>query len=241
MFERYRSVEAQVGAALSAWPDGFVELQELGGDTPRERSGAARPRPRAVLAGPDRRRAALVAARRSRRARLDVRGPRRRSPPSRAPGARPAGVRAVVCLARSAGAAEPARAVRVPAPARRGRQRPRRPALRRRAAAARSAALRPPRVRARGRARAERSRGAHGRGGRLLRQGSARAGVLAAGPAHTTLSAGRHGALPSRPAARLDGADRRCEAAVPTRSRRRAGIDTREAGDRISAEAAREP
>ena len=39
MFERYRSVEAQVGAALSAWPDGFVELQKLGRDHPE--SGAA--------------------------------------------------------------------------------------------------------------------------------------------------------------------------------------------------------
>jgi tetratricopeptide (TPR) repeat protein len=39
MFERYRSVEAQVGAALSAWPDGFVELQELGREHPV--SGAA--------------------------------------------------------------------------------------------------------------------------------------------------------------------------------------------------------
>ena len=39
MFERYRSVEAQVGAALSAWPEGFVELQELGGAHPE--SGAA--------------------------------------------------------------------------------------------------------------------------------------------------------------------------------------------------------
>jgi tetratricopeptide (TPR) repeat protein len=39
IFERYRSVEAQVGAALSAWPGGFVELQELGRDHPE--SGAA--------------------------------------------------------------------------------------------------------------------------------------------------------------------------------------------------------
>ncbi len=38
MFERHRSVEAQVGAALSAWPDGFVELRELGGAHPE--SGA---------------------------------------------------------------------------------------------------------------------------------------------------------------------------------------------------------
>ena len=39
MFQRFRSVEAQVGAALSAWPDGFVKLQELGRDHPE--SGAA--------------------------------------------------------------------------------------------------------------------------------------------------------------------------------------------------------
>ncbi len=38
-FERYRSVEAQVGAALSGWPDGFVDLQDLGGAHPG--SGAA--------------------------------------------------------------------------------------------------------------------------------------------------------------------------------------------------------
>ena len=39
IFERYGSVEAQVGAALSAWPEGFVALQELGGAHPE--SGAA--------------------------------------------------------------------------------------------------------------------------------------------------------------------------------------------------------
>ena len=39
MFERYGSVEARVGAALSAWPDGFVELQNLSRDHPE--SGAA--------------------------------------------------------------------------------------------------------------------------------------------------------------------------------------------------------
>ncbi len=39
IFERYRSAEARVGAALSAWPDGYAELQELGRDRPD--SGAA--------------------------------------------------------------------------------------------------------------------------------------------------------------------------------------------------------
>jgi tetratricopeptide (TPR) repeat protein len=39
IFERYRSAEARVGAALSAWPDGYVELQELARDHPE--SGAA--------------------------------------------------------------------------------------------------------------------------------------------------------------------------------------------------------
>jgi len=39
IFERYGSVEARVGAALSAWPDGFERLQELGRD--HAESGAA--------------------------------------------------------------------------------------------------------------------------------------------------------------------------------------------------------
>jgi tetratricopeptide (TPR) repeat protein len=39
IFERYRSVEARTGAALSAWPDGYEELQEVGRDHPD--SGAA--------------------------------------------------------------------------------------------------------------------------------------------------------------------------------------------------------
>ncbi len=39
IFERYSSVEAQVGAALSAWPDGFQRLQEIGHDN--ENSGVA--------------------------------------------------------------------------------------------------------------------------------------------------------------------------------------------------------
>jgi tetratricopeptide (TPR) repeat protein len=39
IFERYSSVEAQVGAALSAWPDGFQRLEEIG--RANERSGAA--------------------------------------------------------------------------------------------------------------------------------------------------------------------------------------------------------
>ena len=50
IFARYPSVEAQVGAALSAWPDGFQRLQA---DRPRQRGqrrGAARARPGAVLA-----------------------------------------------------------------------------------------------------------------------------------------------------------------------------------------------
>ena len=39
IFARYPSVEAQVGAALSAWPEGFQRLQEIGRDN--EDSGAA--------------------------------------------------------------------------------------------------------------------------------------------------------------------------------------------------------
>jgi tetratricopeptide (TPR) repeat protein len=39
IFERYSSVEAQVGAALSAWPDGFRRLEEIAGAN--ENSGAA--------------------------------------------------------------------------------------------------------------------------------------------------------------------------------------------------------
>jgi tetratricopeptide (TPR) repeat protein len=39
IFDRYSSVEARVGAALAAWPEGFERLQELGRDT--RDSGAA--------------------------------------------------------------------------------------------------------------------------------------------------------------------------------------------------------
>jgi tetratricopeptide (TPR) repeat protein len=35
IFDRYRSVEAQVGAALARWPDGFLALSELAGTRPR--------------------------------------------------------------------------------------------------------------------------------------------------------------------------------------------------------------
>jgi tetratricopeptide (TPR) repeat protein len=39
IFDRYSSVEARVGAALAAWPEGFEQLQELASDT--RDSGAA--------------------------------------------------------------------------------------------------------------------------------------------------------------------------------------------------------
>ena len=93
-----------------------IELQELGRDHPESGAAQLALGLGAVLARPDGRRGALVAARRGRGARLDVRGARRRLPPSRASRARLADVRAVVCLARAAASAEPARAVRVPAP-----------------------------------------------------------------------------------------------------------------------------
>jgi tetratricopeptide (TPR) repeat protein len=35
IFDRYRSVEAEVGAAFSVWPDGFPELRELAATLPR--------------------------------------------------------------------------------------------------------------------------------------------------------------------------------------------------------------
>lgn len=39
IFDRYESVEAQVGSALSAWPDGFARLEAIAGERPE--SGAA--------------------------------------------------------------------------------------------------------------------------------------------------------------------------------------------------------
>jgi tetratricopeptide (TPR) repeat protein len=35
IFDRYHSVEAEVGAALATWPDGFFQLQQLAGAFPR--------------------------------------------------------------------------------------------------------------------------------------------------------------------------------------------------------------
>ena len=71
IFERYDSVEARVGAALSAWPDGFDELEELARDHPESGAAQLALGLGAVLARQTGDARALVAARRGRGARLD--------------------------------------------------------------------------------------------------------------------------------------------------------------------------
>ena len=185
-------------------PGGLRERAEGGRADPRaalpagaEGSGrAVQLRHRALLRRLRRRRRAGVPPGEEGRLRHLLRDARRRDP---APAVLPAGGRALSDL--RAAASEPA-----PDP---GRD----------PAAPRPAALRREALRA-GRAPAPGQRRSPGRGGgRPLRRRRSLGGVLAARPARQALSAQPVGALPPRPAARLDRAARPGDHGVPARAR----------------------
>ena len=217
VFGRYRSLEAQVGSALAAWPSGTIaRLENSPGGPPAQRARRVPPR------------ACLLLGSRATRTPWPPGALRRGSSPTRPTRCEPAtsstrsfapglpSLRAVVPAVApdprpAAGRSSSPRCARTPREAARTRR-----SSTGRAAAARPAALGRAGVRRRGAARAERRRRAGRRGRRPLRQGRAGAGLRQARAADAGLSAGPDGALPPRSAAALVGAAEGGSEAVAT-------------------------
>ena len=211
IFGRYGSLEAQVGAALAAWPAGFGSLAALA-----QRTRKARSRSSTTGSAPLARR---YAGREGGLARRRRASPTRRTPLRaqdllypRLPAGPPPFVPSFPLRRPSTGCRR--RAARV-SEALATRRRRAEAALRRGAPAPRPTAIGPARVRRGGGARPGRRRAAGRRCGRALRQGRSVSRLLPAGAAGAALSEEPERALPPRP---LPALARKREAGSPRSS-----------------------